>query len=191
MRWRDPGLWTGTPLAFPLAVIPSLTSKPDASEEVAVNGKWVKAPGDELFAALKKHFGPLPLVAEDLGFITKEVHRLRRKYLLPGMSIIQFAFDGQADNLYLPHNFEHDTVVYPGTHDNNTTLGWYQELDANTKSLVNRYFACSDTDMPWPLIRAALSSVAQTAIIPMQDLLATGTRRSRQSHAGNEWPLWS
>lgn len=162
----------------------------DANSDSAVEGKWIKAPGDELFATLKKHFGPLPLVAEDLGDITEEVLRLRRKYLLPGMSIMQFGFDGEPDNPHLPHNFEHDNVVYSGTHDNNTTLGWYHDLDSRTKRLVNSYFACTGSDMPWPVIHAVLSSVAQTAIVTMQDLLALGSD-TRMNMPGVKRGNWS
>ena len=93
-------------------------------EPTAINGRWVKAPGDELFKALRDHFGSLPLVAEDLGVITAEVTRLRENYGLPGMKILQFAFDSDARNPYLPHNHESSSVVYTGTHDNDTTLGW-------------------------------------------------------------------
>jgi len=147
----------------------------DASEESAINGRWVKAPGDALFKTLKKELGAIPLVAEDLGLITKEVHQLRKRYKLPGMRILQFGFDGKPDNPYLPHNYEHDTVVYSGTHDNDTTFGWYHSLDEGGKQLVNHYLGCDGESMPWPVIRAALSCVAQLAVIPMQDLLALGT----------------
>jgi len=142
-----------------------------AREEFAVKGKWVKVPGDALFKSFKKHFGELPLVAEDLGIITQDVEALRHRYHLPGMKILQFAFDGDVNNAYLPHQHECDTVVYSGTHDNETTLGWYLGQDEHTRAAVNDYFACKASDMPWPMIRATLSSVAQTAVVPMQDLL--------------------
>ena len=142
-----------------------------AREESAIKGKWVKSPGDALFKAFKNHFGELPLVAEDLGTITPEVEALRHRYHLPGMKILQFAFDGDVNNAYLPHCHEPESVVYSGTHDNETTLGWYQGLDVNTRVNVNDYFACSEEDMPWPVNRAVLGSVARTAVIPMQDLL--------------------
>jgi len=143
-----------------------------AREESAIKGKWVKSPGDALFKCFNKHFGDLPLVAEDLGVITEDVEKLRHRYHLPGMKILQFAFDGDVNNAYLPHCHENDSVVYSGTHDNETTLGWYLGIDENTRADVNDYFACGEDDMPWPVIRATLSSVANMAVIPMQDLLA-------------------
>ena len=145
-----------------------------AGEKTAVNGKWVKVPGDVLFDALLAHFGHLPLVAEDLGLITPEVHRLREKYALPGMAVLQFAFDGGADNPYLPHNIKTDTVAYTGTHDNDTTVSWFEELDAEKQSYVIDYLGHPHEPMPWPLIRTALRSVACLAILPMQDLQSLG-----------------
>ncbi len=143
-----------------------------ADEETAINGRWIKAPGDALFDALHEAFDPLPLVAEDLGVITPEVDALRQKYKMPGMKILQFAFGGDASNPYLPHNQTYDSVVYTGTHDNDTTLGWYQGLDQGAKDHLAEYCAYPSEAMPWPLIRLALSSKACLAMIPMQDLLA-------------------
>jgi 4-alpha-glucanotransferase len=146
-----------------------------ADEETAINGHWVEAPGDALFEALHEEFDPMPLVAEDLGTITPEVEALRKKYALPGMKILQFAFGGEADNPYLPHNQTEDSVVYTGTHDNDTTLGWYQSLPPETQQQVVEYLGYPGEEMPWPLIRSALASVACLAIVPMQDLLALGS----------------
>lgn len=143
-----------------------------AHEETAINGHWVKAPGDELFESLHKEFDPLPLVAEDLGIITAEVDALRKKHGLPGMKILQFAFGGGADNPYLPHNQSVDSVVYTGTHDNDTTLGWYESLPVDTQAHLAEYLGYPTETMPWPLVRAALASIACLAIIPMQDLLS-------------------
>ena len=143
----------------------------DAQEETAVNGHWVKGPGEKIFQALQAAFEQLPLVAEDLGLITPEVVQLRKQFGLPGMKILQFAFDGSADNPYLPHNHEPLSVVYTGTHDNDTTLGWYQSLPAEQCDKVHRYFGPTAEAMPDLLIRAAFASVAAMAIIPMQDLL--------------------
>lgn len=149
-----------------------------AGEETAINGHWVKAPGDALFHALHEQFDPLPLVAEDLGVITPEVDALRKKYHMPGMKILQFAFGGDASNPYLPHNQTYDSVVYTGTHDNDTTLGWYLALPEHTKDQLSQYYGECGEEMPWPLIRSALSSVACLAILPMQDLLELdGTNR--------------
>lgn len=146
-----------------------------ADHPTAMNGRWVPAPGDALFHALKQHFGVLPLVAEDLGLITPEVHALRRKYSLPCMKVLQFAFDGGAKNLYLPHQHEKNCVVYTGTHDNDTTLGWFQSLAPEQKQYVDDYLGVPGEPMPWPLIRAALASVAHLAMIPMQDILMLGS----------------
>ena len=140
-----------------------------------MNGRWVKAPGDELFDALHQVFDPLPLVAEDLGIITAEVDALRQKYKLPGMKILQFAFGGDANNPYLPHNQTVDSVVYTGTHDNDTTLGWYQSLPDGVQQHVQNYLGQPQEAMPWPMIRSALASVARLTILPMQDLLEQGS----------------
>lgn len=143
-----------------------------AHEETAINGRWVKAPGDALFAVLRQRFDPLPVVAEDLGIITAEVEELRRKYALPGMKILQFAFDGGAANPYLPHNHRRNSVVYTGTHDNDTTVGWYQSLNDNVRRSVADYLGEPAEPMPWPLVRAAYASVAKLAMVPLQDVLA-------------------
>ena len=146
-----------------------------ASQKTAEKGKWVKAPGEALFKSFLTNFGELPLVAEDLGVITDEVTRLRHQFNLPGMKILQFGFVEDFNNAYLPHQHERDYVVYTGTHDNDTTLGWYQSLDPELRQTVKDYLACADTDMPLAMVRAALASVAQTAIVPMQDLLGLGS----------------
>jgi 4-alpha-glucanotransferase len=143
----------------------------DAAAETAVEGRWVAGPGTDFFEALRQAFDDLPLVAEDLGVITPEVTALRRQFGLPGMKILQFAFDGSTDNPYLPHNHEKLSVVYTGTHDNNTTLGWYEELPEQQRSFVRDYLGIETAGMPWPLMRAALASVAQIAVLPMQDVL--------------------
>ncbi len=140
----------------------------------AEGGRWVKAPGDELFAVLQRELGSLPLIAEDLGLITPEVHALRKKYGFPGMKILQFAFDGDPCNPYLPHQHEVNSVVYTGTHDNDTTLGWFHNLTPEQKQYMDDYLGVPGEPMPWPLIRAALASVAHLAVIPMQDILMLG-----------------
>tara|TARA_R110001606_G_scaffold361754_7_gene515358 strand:+ start:278759 stop:280207 length:1449 start_codon:yes stop_codon:yes gene_type:complete len=142
--------------------------------ETAMDGQWVKAPGDALFNALLNAFGELPLVAEDLGIITDGVTALREKYGMPGMKILQFAFGGDATNPYLPHQHCQESVAYTGTHDNDTTLGWFDTLDEGTKAHVYEYFGETTETMPWLLIRAVLQSVSQLAVLPMQDLLALG-----------------
>ncbi len=149
-----------------------------AHEETAMNGRWVKAPGDALFAVLQRRIDPLPVVAEDLGIITAEVEALRRKYALPGMKILQFAFDGGAANPYLPHNHRRNSVVYTGTHDNDTTVGWYDSLPEGVQRQVAEYFGKPGEAMPWPLLRAAYASVAKLAMAPLQDVLGLdGTHR--------------
>jgi len=140
-------------------------------DDHAMNGRWVKALGDELFERLHQRFGSLPLIAEDLGVITEEVEALRKKYHLPGMKVLQFAFSGDPGNPYLPFHHSRDAVVYTGTHDNDTTLGWYLSLDEATRAGVDDYFGRSEEPMPWPLIRCALGSRAHLAVVPMQDLL--------------------
>ena len=146
--------------------------------DTAVEGAWVLAPGDALLKTIKKSFPHLQLIAEDLGEITADVNALREKYALPGMKILQFAFGGDDSNPYLPHNIEENSVVYTGTHDNDTTLGWAQQLDEPTKNHVNSVLGDIHADMPQALIELALASKANMAIIPMQDILGLdGTHR--------------
>ncbi|RLT89841.1 MULTISPECIES: 4-alpha-glucanotransferase [unclassified Ketobacter] len=142
-----------------------------ADEPTAMNGRWVTSPGTELFEALLAERSELPLIAEDLGIITEDVIALRKRYGLPGMKILQFAFDSDGKNPYLPHNHTRDTVIYTGTHDNNTTLGWYQGLPEPLRERINQYFAHPNEPMPWPLIKSALASPARWAMMPFQDLL--------------------
>lgn len=143
-----------------------------ASCDTAMDGEWVKAPGDKLFKQLTNVFGELPLVAEDLGIITDEVTALREKYAMPGMKILQFAFGDDASNPYLPHQHTQDSVSYTGTHDNNTTVGWFEELDDAAKTRIYEYLGGSQETIPWLLIRASLASVSQLSVLPMQDILA-------------------
>lgn len=142
-----------------------------AGARTAAQGQWVQVPGEALFQTLRAHFPSLPLVAEDLGVITPAVEALRDRYGLPGMKILQFAFDGGPHNPYLCHNHVVNGVVYTGTHDNDTTLGWYAARSPAAQAYVNDYLA-DPSPMPWPMIRAAFRSVARVAIVPMQDLLA-------------------
>lgn len=145
-----------------------------AEEETAINGKWVAAPGKELLTALREAHGDLPLIAEDLGTITADVHQLREAFGIPGMKVLQFAFDGDPGNLYLPHNHETNSLVYTGTHDNDTTLSWYQGLTKDMQRNVCGYFGNPHCEIPWTLNRAALASVARLTILPMQDTLSLG-----------------
>ena len=140
--------------------------------------------------ALARNRSSLPLIAEDLGVITPAVEALRDRYDLPGMKILQFAFDSDARNPYLPHNHRPNAVVYTGTHDNDTTLGWFRALDTAHRQQVLEYLGLPADSMPWPLIRAAFASAARLAIIPMQDLLGLGSARRMNTPGtcgGNNW----
>ena len=162
-----------------------------AHETTAINGRWVPAPGRALFERLWEAFGELPVVAEDLGIITEEVERLRRDFGMPGMKILQFAFDSGDDNPYLPPNHEPLAIVYTGTHDNNTSLGWFQSLEDWHRQRVLDYLGHPQEPMPWPLIRTALESIARMAVIPMQDYLGLDTR-GRMNQPGTIDPSnWS
>lgn len=162
-----------------------------ATEKTAVNGRWVKAPGEALFNTLIDALGPLPIVAEDLGVITPDVEALRDRFGFPGMKILQFAFGSGPDNPYLPHNYQRDAVVYTGTHDNDTTAGWFAALSVKERGKVLDYLGGNGGDIVWDLIRAALASVADTALIPLQDILSLGTSARMNipgTPAGNwEW----
>ena len=143
--------------------------------EDAIGGKWVKAPGEKFFAKLKEVLGEnLPLIAEDLGIITDEVLALREFAGLPGMRILQFAFGEDKNNAYLPHSFDRNTIVYTGTHDNNTTKGWYESASEVEKDHYRRYLNVDGSNVAWDFIRLALSSSADLAIIPLQDVMALG-----------------
>jgi len=159
-----------------------------ASESVATNGEWVKVPGLALFEKLEQ-VNTLPLVAEDLGVITEPVIELRDRFGLPGMKILQFAFDSGSDNPYLPHNHVPNCVVYTGTHDNNTTLGWFKELPAATQQYMCEYLHTTPYEVPWNLVEAAFASVARLAMIPMQDIL-TADADQRMNTPGTAEGNW-
>ena len=141
----------------------------------ARGGAWHLTPGEDLLRLLMDELGDLPILAEDLGVITDDVVALRKGFGLPGMRVLQFAFSGEGNNPHLPHMHEHDSVVYTGTHDNDTTLGWYLSLDEDTRRRVDTMLRTAPGSMPDALIREALGSVGQLAIIPAQDLLALGS----------------
>ena len=141
----------------------------------ARGGEWHLTPGEDLLRLLMDELGDLPILAEDLGVITDDVVALRKGFGLPGMRVLQFAFSGEGNNPHLPHMHEHDTVVYTGTHDNDTTLGWYRSLDEETRRRVDSMLRAAPGSMPEALIREALGSVGQLAIIPAQDLLGLGS----------------
>jgi 4-alpha-glucanotransferase len=146
-----------------------------ADEPTAVNGKWVDGPKDELFMKLKEELGGLPFFAEDLGFITPEVHELRERHDIPGMAVLQFGFSNPGAHIYLPHKLEKDCVVYTGTHDNDTTLGWWETAPEEERRAVQCYVGDSDDGIHWALIRLAQSSVANLSVVPVQDVLGLGT----------------
>ena len=140
-----------------------------------VDGYWVPGPADDFLETCFRELPRLPLVAENLGIIGEDVEALRHRFRLPGMTVIQFGFDGSAANPHLLHNHKEWDLVYTGTHDNDTTLGWYQSLDERTREHVNRYLRINGPDMPWPVIQAAMGSVSRLVIVPIQDLLALGS----------------
>jgi len=160
-----------------------------AAEPTAVNGSWRAVPGEALFQRFAEVFGTVPVVAEDLGVITSEVEALRDRFGLPGMKILQFAFGSGPANPYLPHNLQRHSVVYTGTHDNDTTLGWWQALGEEERQAVCDYLGHATEEMPWDLIRLALASVAELAIIPAQDLLGLDStaRMNRPGQAAGNW----
>ncbi len=147
-----------------------------ASEPTAIQGQWQTAPGEALLQAITTTFPTLKLVAEDLGIITEAVDALRLQFALPGMKILQFAFGGGDDNPYLPENIDENSVAYTGTHDNDTTLGWYLSAGSEVQQHLQRYLAEPEPAMPQALIELTLSSNAYLAIIPMQDLLGLDSR---------------
>ena len=153
-------------------------------------GEWHPTPGAELLRLLMEELGSLPIVAEDLGVITEDVEALRRGFGLPGMRVLQFAFSGSGDNPHLPHMHERDSVVYTGTHDNDTTLGWYSSLDAESRRRVDFFLRLTPGSMPDALLRAALGSVGQLAVIPVQDVLSLGSE-ARLNTPGTVAGNWS
>jgi 4-alpha-glucanotransferase len=165
------------------------------SSKSAVNGEWIESPGREFFSKVRQELGELPVVAEDLGVITPEVQALREEFGLPGMKVLQFAFNldkhGTLDgsNYFLPHNHERGAVVYTGTHDNDTTPGWYAQRSEAERDAIRRYLARGDHEVPWELVRQAFASVARRAVVPMQDLLGLGSeaRMNTPSTVGGNW----
>ncbi|HEY2091926.1 MAG TPA: 4-alpha-glucanotransferase [Thermoanaerobaculia bacterium] len=160
-----------------------------ASERTAMNGRWVPGPGRALFDAIRNAVGDVPLVAEDLGFITEEVHELRRAIDIPGMKILQFGFS-HVDSPHLPHRYEPETVVYTGTHDNDTARGWYETAPKEERALAHEYLGCDSGEFAETLIRAAYTSVAETAIVPVQDVLNLGSE-ARMNRPGAKSDNWS
>jgi 4-alpha-glucanotransferase len=157
--------------------------------ETAVEGQWVKGPGSDFFAVVKEKLGELPIIAEDLGVITKPVTEMRKAFNLPGMKILQFAFASDPDDDFLPHNYPVKCVAYTGTHDNNTTRGWYDAAPENERDLCRRYLARSGEDIAWSMIRILWQSVAAWVIAPMQDFLSL-SEWARMNYPGNPSGNW-
>lgn len=160
-----------------------------ADELTAVRGRWVKGPGADLFATVEARLGALPIIAEDLGFITPEVEALRDELGFPGMRVLQFAFSGDATDPYLPHNYVRNTVVLTGSHDNDTTRGWYEKATEHERHYVRRYLDADGSDIAWQMVRLAFSSVANQAIVPLQDVLGLGSeaRMNMPGQAAGNW----
>ena len=161
-----------------------------AGEPDASHGAWLPGPGAALGSAIGAALGRLPIIAEDLGFLTPEAEALRDRFRLPGMKVLQFAFDGDPHNPHLPHNHRSHFVVYTGTHDNDTSAGWFRSAPPGTRSFLQRYLARSGDDVVYDLIRAAMSSVADTVIVPLQDVLGLGSE-ARMNHPGQPGGNWS
>jgi len=160
-----------------------------ATEETAVKGEWIEAPGLELFQALEKALGPLPLVAEDLGLITPEVEALRKELRMPGMKVVQFGFSSKGAHKHLPHRLTENMAIYTGTHDNTTTQGWWETASDHERKAVEVYVGPVHDRPVWPLIRLVESTVAQMAIVPAQDLLELGpsARMNTPAVAAGNW----
>ena len=160
-----------------------------ASEPTAIHGRWVPGPGAALFDAIAAALGPLPIIAEDLGIITPDVDALRQAFDFPGMRVLQFAFAGDANDRYLPHNHMPDSVVYAGTHDNDTSAGWWANASDHERHMARGYLATDGHDMPWTLIRATMASVADTAVHTLQDVLALPSE-CRMNYPGQASGWW-
>jgi 4-alpha-glucanotransferase len=165
-----------------------------AGTKTARSGQWIPGPGTDLFKAVLNDLGTLPFIAEDLGLITSDVHDLRDQFQLPGTRVLQFAFDGDSESPHLPHNYVPNSVVYTGTHDNNTTRGWYADISEPQRQFLRNYLdrpELSAADVSAALLRLALKSVAALAITPVQDLLNLGAdaRMNTPGIAEGNWRL--
>ena len=167
-----------------------------AGHPTAEHGRWVPGPGDDLFHALRQHLGELPFIAEDLGHITPEVHALRERLNIPGMKVLQFGFSDPGAHMYLPHRYDANSVVYTGTHDNDTTVGWWRNHASEAERAAASAYLGGASDgqnhwsgIHWSLMRAAATSVASLCLVPMQDALGLGSeaRMNIPSHADGNW----
>ncbi len=160
-----------------------------AEEETAVKGQWVKGPAADFFQSMNEQLGELPIIAEDLGLITPEVEELRDQFDFPGMKILQFAFGGERNSDFLPHSFVQNSVVYTGTHDNDTVIGWYQSASEDERDHFRRYMGVDGHDVAWDMIRMAYMSVSDTAVSTMQDLMRLGNE-ARMNFPGKVGGYW-
>lgn len=160
-----------------------------AGEETAINGEWIEAPGADFFETLGQRLGQLPILAEDLGIITPEVEELRDRFNFPGMKILMFAFSDDASNTHLPHHYVHNSVVYPGTHDNDTAIGWWNTISQSEKDRLAAYVGYPIEEIHWTLNRMALASVANWAIVALQDVLGLdgSSRMNDPSQNAGNW----
>jgi len=149
----------------------------------------VPGPGEELFEAFQKAFGKLPIIAEDLGLITPDVIKLRDQFNLPGMRILQFAFGDNDSNFFLPHHYVANTVAYTGTHDNDTSLGWWNTAKEHEKSFAKYYLKSDGTEINWDMMNSLAASAADTVIFPLQDVLGLDSRH-RMNLPGTAWDNW-
>jgi 4-alpha-glucanotransferase len=160
-----------------------------SSEPTAEHGRWVEGPKEHFFEKVLEKLGKLPIIAEDLGFITEDVIALREKFSFPGMKILQFAFAGDTKNPFLPHNFRHNVVVYSGTHDNDTTIGWFNSATDRERTFVKKYSGVNGDEIHWTLIGLASRSVADMAVFPMQDVLGLDSS-ARMNFPGTPTGNW-
>ena len=161
-----------------------------AEENTAINGRWVKGPGRSFFRQVAREFPRLPIIAEDLGVISADVVALRKELGLPGMRVLQFAFGSDAGNPHLPHNYSRNCVVYTGTHDNDTTMGWFAAQDEQLRHRVRLYTGSDGSDINWSFIRLAMNSVCRMAIFPLQDVLGLGSE-ARLNQPGRPHGNWT
>jgi 4-alpha-glucanotransferase len=159
------------------------------SEPTAVHGRWVDGPGEDLFRVLREKLGELPFIAEDLGVITPDVNHLREQLGMPGMRVLQFGFGDPGAHIYLPHRYEPNTVVYTGTHDNDTTLGWWKNCSDNERKFAGALMGNPADGVNWAMVRLAYSSIANLCVVPLQDVLSLGSegRMNIPSFGDGNW----
>lgn len=195
MKAHDFGWWTAR-IAFTLKMVDvtrldhfigfAHNWEVPGEDATAENGVWVDVPGSELFETLHRRLGELPVIAEDLGAVTPAVEKLRDSFGFPGMRILQNAFGGDAHNRDLPHNYVRNSVAYPGSHDNDTSRGWFKRMPKNVRRHCKKYLRSTGRDISWDMMRAVWASVADTAIAPLQDVLSLGSEARMNTPATGE-----